>query len=86
MFKVSKGLVSAGVTVLAMGLTFAGKSQLAAYFNDPGTVDNIVLLIGTVGSLVSGILEGVKGKQVVEVQAPAVSRADAVASLSGGNA
>jgi hypothetical protein len=84
--KISKGLISAGVTILAMGLTFAGKSQLAAYFNDPATVDQIQLLIATGGTLLSGILEGVSKKEVVNVEAPAVSHADAANRLSAGAA
>jgi hypothetical protein len=86
MFKPSKGMVSAGLTILAMGLTWAGKGQLAAYVNDPATIDNLMLLIGSAGALISGALEGAKKKEVVNVEAPAVSRADAVSSLSAGKA
>jgi hypothetical protein len=86
MFKPSKGMVSAALTILAMGLTWAGKGQLAAYVNDPATIDNLMLLIGSAGALISGALEGAKKKEVVNVEVPAVSRADAANSLSAGKA
>lgn len=82
--KINKGLVSAGLTVLAMGLTFAGKNQLATFVSDPSTIDQLMLLIGSAGALISGALEGYKGK--VNVEAPAVSRAAVANSLSAGNA
>jgi hypothetical protein len=85
MFKVNKGLLSAGLTVVAMGLTFAGKSQLAAFVSDPATIDQLMLAIGAVGALISGALEGYKGK-TVDVEAAPVSRADAANRLSAGNA
>jgi hypothetical protein len=86
MFKVSPGLISAALTVLAMALSFAGKGQLAGFFQSPEAAEAITLLIGSVGTIVSGVLQGVSKKEVVNVEAPAVSRAGAVASLSAAKA
>jgi hypothetical protein len=86
MFKINRGLLAGIATVAAMGLTFAGKPQLAHFVNDPVTIDQLMLLIGTVGSLVAGLLEGYKGKAVVNVEAAPVSRSAAVDALSAGTA
>jgi len=86
MFKVSPGLISAALTVVALGLSFAGKSQLASFFQSPEAADAITMLIGSVGTLVSGVLQGVSKKEVVNVEVPTVSRAAAVSSLSAGKA
>jgi hypothetical protein len=86
MFKVSPGLISAALTVLAMALSFAGKGQLATFFQSPEAAEAVTLMIGSVGTLISGVLQGISKKEVVNVEAPGVSRAAATASLSAGKA
>lgn len=81
----SKGVLTAVLTVIALVASAAGKKELADFLGSPAMADALQTAIVAGGTIVAGVLEGVKGK-TVEVSAAPVSRAAAVDSLSAGKA
>jgi uncharacterized membrane protein len=57
---VTAGTVTALLSVLAIIAGAFGKSALATFLNDPTTSQNVLLIAGSIGTLVSGVLAGVK--------------------------
>lgn len=54
------GTVAALLSVAAIVAGAFGKSALATFLNDPSTTQTVLTLAGAVGTLVAGILNGVK--------------------------
>lgn len=57
---VTPGTITAILSVAAIIAGAFGKSQLAAFFNDPTTAQGLLTAAGTIGTLVAGLLAGVK--------------------------
>lgn len=57
---ITKGTVTAVLSLGALGAAAFGKAHLAAYLNDPDTATLVLGIFGSVGTLVAGVLEGVK--------------------------
>ena len=57
---VTPGTVTAALSVAAIIAGAFGKSALATFLNDPSTAQTILTLAGAVGTLVAGLLNGVK--------------------------
>lgn len=58
---VTKGTITAALSVAAIIAGAFGKSTLAAWFNDPTTAETILVVAGSVGTLIAGAVAGVKG-------------------------
>lgn len=58
----SRGTVVAGLTVLAMLATVAGKPQLAAFLGDGQTADLLQAAIVGFGTVAAGVMEGFSAK------------------------
>lgn len=58
---VTAGNVTAVLSVLAIIVGAFGKNALANFLNDPSTAQSIMSVIGAVGTLIAGVLPGVKG-------------------------
>jgi hypothetical protein len=56
---VTKGTVTAVLSVAAIAAGAFGKAGLAAFFSDPGTAGGILTVVGGIGALVAGALSGV---------------------------
>lgn len=54
------GAVTGLLTVAAVAAGIAGKSELAAFLGSPETANAVVSLVGAVGTLVAGLLPGLK--------------------------
>jgi hypothetical protein len=54
------GTVTAVLSIAAIVAGAFGKSTLATFLNDPSTAQDVLTLGGAVGTLVAGILNGVK--------------------------
>ena len=57
---ITAGTVTAVLSVAAIIAGAFGKDALAAFLNDPSTGQTVLTLAGAIGTLVSGILSGVK--------------------------
>lgn len=57
---VTPGAVTGLLTVAAVAAGIAGKSELAAFLGSPDTANAVVSLVGAVGTLVAGLLPGLK--------------------------
>jgi hypothetical protein len=58
----TKGNITAALSVLAIAAGAFGKSALATFLTDPSTTQTILTLIGSVGTLVAGAMQGVQQK------------------------
>lgn len=54
------GTVTALLSVAAIVAGAFGKTALATFLNDPSTTQTLLTLAGAVGTLIAGILNGVK--------------------------
>jgi hypothetical protein len=54
------GVITGALSAAALVASFAGKPALAAFLSDPATVQNVLAVVGTVGTLVAGALSGIK--------------------------
>lgn len=57
---ITSGTVTALLSVAAIIAGAFGKGALATFLNDPATAQTLLTLAGSVGTLISGILTGVK--------------------------
>jgi hypothetical protein len=57
---VTSGTVTAVCSVIAVVLGAFGKTALAAFFNDPSTAQALLTVAGSIGTLVAGVMQGVK--------------------------
>lgn len=57
---VTLGNVTALLSVLAILAGAFGKTQLQAYLGNPDTAQTVLTVIGSIGTLVAGIMPGVK--------------------------
>jgi hypothetical protein len=66
MFKMlaSRGVIVALLTVAAVVAGYFGKAELAEYLKSPELADGLVLVIGTVGTIAAGVMQGVRPKPV----------------------
>lgn len=86
-FQISSGVVAAILTVAAMGASLAGKSQLAAFLGSPDAATAVTAIVGSVGTIVAGVMQGIKKETVVEAKAaPAPAPAAAASKLRAGKA
>jgi hypothetical protein len=56
---VTKGTVTAVLSVIAIIVGAFGKSGLETFLNDPDTAQTVLTVTGAVGTLVAGILNGI---------------------------
>lgn len=54
------GNITAALSVMAILAGAFGKSALASFLNDPSTAQTVLSLLGSVGTLVAGAMQGVK--------------------------
>jgi uncharacterized membrane protein len=54
------GTVTAFLSIAAIIAGAFGKGALETFLNDPSTAQTVLTLIGSIGTLVAGILAGVK--------------------------
>lgn len=59
---VTAGTVTAILSVLAIFAGAFGKSALATFLGDPSTAQTVLTIVGGVGTVVAGVLEGVSAK------------------------
>lgn len=57
---VTSGTVTAVFAIAAVLAGAFGKTGLEHFFEDPSTAQSLLTVIGTVGTLVAGLLNGVK--------------------------
>jgi hypothetical protein len=56
----SPGAVTGYLSCLALVATAFGKGELAKYFNDPETAQQVLILVGAGGTFAAGVMKGVK--------------------------
>jgi hypothetical protein len=61
---VTKGTITAVLSVAAILAGAFGKTGLAVFFNDPATAQGILTGLGSVGTLVAGLLTGIRPSAV----------------------
>ena len=57
---VTPGTITAVLSIAAVVAGVFGQSALEHFFADPSTAQTILVVIGNVGTLVAGVLDGVK--------------------------
>jgi hypothetical protein len=57
---ITPGTITAVLSVAAIVAGAFGKTALAAFFTDPATAQSVLAAAGAVGTLVAGVLAGVK--------------------------
>jgi hypothetical protein len=57
---ITAGTVTAVLSVAAIIAGAFGKSALATFLNDPATGQTVLTLAGAIGTLISGVLSGIK--------------------------
>ncbi len=57
------GTITAVLSVAAVLAGAFGYNTLQAFFADPSTVQTILTLIGAIGTLIAGLLDGIKKPQ-----------------------
>ena len=68
---VTPGTITALLSIAAVAAGVFGKSGLEHFFSDPSTAQAVLVILGNVGTLVAGLLAGVK-KDTPVVVTPAV--------------
>lgn len=59
---ITPGNITALLSVAAIAAGAFGKSALATFLNDPSTTQTILTLVGSIGTLFAGAMNGVKQK------------------------
>lgn len=57
---VTAGNISALLSVMAIIVGAFGKNALSTFLNDPSTTQTVMTIIGAIGTLVAGVLPGIK--------------------------